>query len=569
MNRAERREAARQAAKTKPFTPERPATPDGQPVQLRDYSQPGFIADPSRINEKVVVAGPHPVGDVGAAFFSSYIATLAGSFAHTGRIAANIWLGSGAQITAARNNVVRQFLENFSNVDWLCFIDADMQWNPDAIERLLDCAHPVERPIVGALCFAIRIGEQPPIYPTLYTFVRPDAPEDSGFFRHVTYERDTVVQVDGTGAAFLLIHRTVLEKMRDATNDDGTPRWGEPFPYFREEEIAGDTCGEDLTFCRRARLLGYPIHVDTRVKIGHQKPIIVDEEMFFERLYLDELKRRGAVIAPTSSDGTPTFVVIPVKGRLDLTKQLLEQLKSSGGYSAVLILDNGSPDEERVWLAEQRLASVFDCAEATSICQMWNLGIRLAMTACQGAFNLVFLNNDVTIEANFLTNLTNSLRADPKLAAVCGNYDGRTIPGAFEQVHGIAAGLEDGTGGFAGFGFAVKGELYRQGLPPFDENLAWYYTDNDFLEHLERAGLKYGIAADAGMVHIGGGSQTATLDEDGKPTGLRLGTKELQAKAEADEAYYKQKWDGEPTHPDYATFGQYPLKRIDTEETAT
>src|SRR6185295_3377954 len=57
-------------------------------------------------------------------------------------------------LVGARNDVVRTLLD--SDVDWLLWIDSDMGFAPDAAYRLLACADPVERPIVGGLCFVNR-----------------------------------------------------------------------------------------------------------------------------------------------------------------------------------------------------------------------------------------------------------------------------------------------------------------------------------------------------------------------------------------------------------------------------
>jgi hypothetical protein len=59
--------------------------------------------------------------------------------------------GSGA-VAAARNEVVKGFLR--SGDDWLFWLDADMGFAPDTLHRLLEAADPVDRPIVGGLCFS-------------------------------------------------------------------------------------------------------------------------------------------------------------------------------------------------------------------------------------------------------------------------------------------------------------------------------------------------------------------------------------------------------------------------------
>ncbi len=82
-----------------------------------------------------------------------------------------------------------------------------------------------------------------------------------------------MVQCAGTGAAFILIHRRVLEAMRDRG-------FNAAFPWFQETELAGKPAGEDLTFCIRAGILGFPIFVDTSIHIGHHKSTVLDHETF-------------------------------------------------------------------------------------------------------------------------------------------------------------------------------------------------------------------------------------------------------------------------------------------------
>ena len=94
--------------------------------------------------------------------------------------------------------------------------------------------------------------------------------------------------------------------------------------------------------------------------------------------------------------------------------------------------------------------------------------------------------------------------------AVSGNYDGRQGSGVV-PVSGICANRYDGTGGLAGFAFALRAEWIAGGFR-FDESMRWWYSDNDLCLELEKAGAWYGIAVDALVEHLDGGSQTATPD---------------------------------------------------------
>ena len=96
---------------------------------------------------------------------------------------------------------------------------------------------------------------------------------DGGFLHWKDYPRDQVVSVDSTGAACVLIHRSVLEDKRWLTPEH-------PFPWFRETVFDGKPCSEDHFFFAKARHLGFPIHVDTAAKTGHVKPQVIDEDFF-------------------------------------------------------------------------------------------------------------------------------------------------------------------------------------------------------------------------------------------------------------------------------------------------
>jgi hypothetical protein len=97
--------------------------------------------------------------------------------------------------------------------------------------------------------------------------------------------------VDGTGAACLFIHRSVFERMAE--------EFEKPWQWFQETTLNGNTVGEDMTFCLRARALGFPILVDTSIQFGHVKPRIIDENEYFR--WLDTHR---FVITGTGRSGT-------------------------------------------------------------------------------------------------------------------------------------------------------------------------------------------------------------------------------------------------------------------------
>ncbi len=218
-------------------------------------------------HDTVVIASIHP-GQVSAFFCYSLIGTLLYD-QQDRHIVGLLQKWASANVSAPRNDLTETFLENHQ-ADWLLWIDSDMAWDPKAVEELLKVADKDTAPIVGALCFG---AAEDVLFPTIYQFMQDKAGAITTL-RVRDYEKDTMIRCAATGAAFLLIHRTALETIRDSEFSNPT------FPWFQEAELAGKPAGEDVTFCLRAARCGIPVHVYTGVKTGHHKSRLLTEELF-------------------------------------------------------------------------------------------------------------------------------------------------------------------------------------------------------------------------------------------------------------------------------------------------
>jgi cephalosporin hydroxylase len=186
----------------------------------------------------------------------------------------NLRCGAGL-VAQIRNYGARLFLDKTEH-EWLLYVDTDMGFEPDAVHRLLEAADPAERPVVGALCFAFMEthydgmgGWRRTIVPTLYKMGRAKQTGEPSFCYYGDYPRDEVIPVAGTGGAFLLIHRTALEKVRG--------EWGDHW-FEMLYDSSGDIVGEDIAFCGRLLKAGIIPHVHTGVKTSHHKDIWLAEE---------------------------------------------------------------------------------------------------------------------------------------------------------------------------------------------------------------------------------------------------------------------------------------------------
>jgi len=202
-----------------------------------------------------VIGYVHP-GLVRAEFAASLLAVC---MEGTTRVRTVVALESGPNISTPRNLIVRDFLED-GLAPWLLMCDTDMWFAADALDRLVAAADPVERPVVGGLCWSLDKGER---FPTMYELTQEDG--RLAFVRYADWPEDACMRVSATGAAFLLMHRDALEAVAKHAGDPAAP-------WFRESAVGPlALMGEDMTFCMRCAAAGIPVHVCTGVKVGHMK----------------------------------------------------------------------------------------------------------------------------------------------------------------------------------------------------------------------------------------------------------------------------------------------------------
>ena len=241
--------------------------------------------------------------------------------------------GSGG-LVEARNMVAAEFLAGDS--EWLLSIDSDMGFSPDALDRLLEVADPQTCPIVGGLCFAQKeVGGdgaggfrcEPRV--TIFDWVKPAEDLPATFTGRRHYPVNTVVQCAGTGMAFLLIHRSILQRIQAEHGDT----W-----FTRVPGSDGKLLGEDISFCLRAGTLGAPIHVHTGVKVTHLKNTWVGEPDYWSWM----------VPEPAVED---TAVVVPVMGRPEHAEPFMRSLRASTGLAIAYAVthDGDDPQVAKAW----------------------------------------------------------------------------------------------------------------------------------------------------------------------------------------------------------------------------
>lgn len=222
------------------------------------------------------------------------------------------------QLIDGRNKLCKATLD--SECQWLWMVDSDMGFEPDTLSRLLAVADPAERPVVGALCFSLReagadgyggmvtfasptilMWQEDPLGDGIGRFVGPQAGENA-------YPANSMIRVGATGAACVLIHRSVLEKIGKG--------WFDQIPVGD-----GTLEGEDISFCHRLKDLDIPLWLHTGIRTTHMKTIWLGEQDYWQM--------RIAAPAMERVD-----VIIPALHRPQNVKPLMDSLRASTGLAA-------------------------------------------------------------------------------------------------------------------------------------------------------------------------------------------------------------------------------------------
>ena len=162
-------------------------------------------------------------------------------------------------IADSRNDLVRKFLK--SGEEWLWMLDPDIQFPPETCVKLMGLADPDTAPIVAA-AYWNDVADQ-----RCLTW-HAQTEEGLRTFRRLP-EVDGGIVLGSCGMGCTLIHRRVLRKMQEVLSDD-------PWPWFGHDLVdkptGAERAGEDVTFCIRARELGFRIVGHCGVTVEHYKP---------------------------------------------------------------------------------------------------------------------------------------------------------------------------------------------------------------------------------------------------------------------------------------------------------
>ena len=171
----------------------------------------------------------------------------------------------GSLVYNARNNLARQAIK--SEADFVLWLDSDMVFSPDLLQRILTVCTENDIDFLTGLCFR----RKPPYTPCL--FDRLEKTDKGASYTAILSVPDGRFKVGGCGFAGVLMSMDVLLSVAAKFNG----RMFDPLPGF----------GEDVAFCWRARQCGYEIWCDSDIELGHVGNCIVTKAFF------DKYNERG------------------------------------------------------------------------------------------------------------------------------------------------------------------------------------------------------------------------------------------------------------------------------------
>lgn len=151
-------------------------------------------------------------------------------------------------VHVAREQAVETMIE--SSYEAVLFIDDDMVFEPDLIDRLVA----LDSPVASAACFKRIPNYDPCFYDSL------ELRGNSLYATPFTKVPDKPFDAVAAGCACMMIKKEVFQDIKP--------------PYF----LPLPKAGEDLTFCFKLAQSGFKIRIDPSIRVGHLETRAIYQE---------------------------------------------------------------------------------------------------------------------------------------------------------------------------------------------------------------------------------------------------------------------------------------------------
>lgn len=184
----------------------------------------------------------------------------------------------GNQIARQRQEVFDHWADNIKT-DWLFWVDSDIVLTPETFKKLWNLADKKEKPIVTGVYFVAADGEVSMSQPLPAIYLDHEGSIDIHNVHPLP--KDEVIKVDYAGFGLVLMHKSIVEKMRSVS--DG-------YSLFLEEHTEQSFLGEDISFFRKLKKTNLPLYAHTGAVAEHVKRFPIDINYY--NLYWNSLNNQ-------------------------------------------------------------------------------------------------------------------------------------------------------------------------------------------------------------------------------------------------------------------------------------
>jgi hypothetical protein len=202
----------------------------------------------------------------------------------------------GNQIARQRQTVIDYWYEK-SKSDWLLWVDSDVVISPEKFKLLWDNKDAKERPLVSGVYFTTDNPEEPLMIPmpTVYSFTNK-GDGSFGLTRIHPMPKSQLMKVDAAGFGFILMHRSVVDKVLEVAPDG---------QMFMEMGRGTKFIGEDIFFFMLCDKAEVPLYCHTGATAPHMKRFSLDEHYYKAFFGKPKEEPKSKLITPDKKIITP------------------------------------------------------------------------------------------------------------------------------------------------------------------------------------------------------------------------------------------------------------------------
>jgi len=401
-------------------------------------------------------------------------------------------IGKRMHTQNARNLAVDWAIKN--DMDYILWFDDDMvvDKSKDLFTRLL--SH--NKDIVAPLFFQRR----PPYLPLIFKRKEYVKGKYTTYDNILDYPKG-LIEVDGVGFGCILTKVDVFRKMSK--------------PYF----VYGDTFGEDLYFCEKAKSCGFKIWCDTEIEVGHIGDVPIAWECTFKdhidsaRLFMKQKEEKDK--KDSKRFIKKVDIIMPCYHNYEITKDAIESiLNYTNGvdYRLILINDGGDKELDKYFktLSRYRKNIIYRTNKPNI---GWIKSINQGIDLCNAPY-VLFINNDIEIPRNADRWLSRMIEATiPKDIGACGCVTNYVMGYQNIELNKQILLQEHYTKFLIGFCMLIKKEVIDK-IGKLDERFGIGGNDDlDYSIRIRKAGYKLKIVRDTFIIHKGTKSLPMVFDD--------------------------------------------------------